>query len=761
LHLRFITITCLWAAWLFVPVQTLTAQGKGSVRGTITDAVTKEPLLGVNIAADRRSGTISDLQGSFLLELETGPHVIEFSYVGYARQRRDVTIREGDMVQLEISMEPLRQMLDEVVVSAGKYEQKLSEVTVSMEVIKPYQLTRQNIVTLEGILEKTPGISILDGQPSIRGGSGFSYGAGSRVLMLVDDLPMISADAGDIKWDYLPVENVNQVEVIKGASSVLYGSSALNGVVNLRTRFPGNEPSTELTMFGGMIMNPARKELIWKDRLPLMAGGSFSHLRKAGNLDLTLGGNYYKNEGYREGDYDNHIRGNTAFRYRFEKIQGLEIGLAASAMYVDKSDFLLWVDADSGAYRQAPASITPLTGNRYNLDPFVEYVNRHGDKHTLKTRLYSVRNNTTNEERNSASKLWYAEYRYLKRFRSDTRWTSGLSFSKNRIVSGLYQDHAGSNLALYSQLDAKLVRRLQGSAGLRWEINTLDGDLYYSIPVFRAGLNFQAGTATFLRGSLGQGYRFPSVAEKFTATTIGGLNIFPNPDLDPERGWSAEVGVKQGIALGTWTGFADLALFLTEYSEMIEFTFGVYPADPDVPPTFDDVGFKALNIGSARISGLDASLSLSGTAGPVQLQLSGGYTYMNPIDPSLLDSAEIVEQDGHILKYRRRHLAKMDLEADIGRLFTGVNFQYYSRMIRVDEVFLDPLIGNLLLPGFPDYWEDHASGYALTDLRLGWNISEVVRLTVNVRNVFNVEYLGRPGDIGPPRSATLQLHLEF
>jgi iron complex outermembrane receptor protein len=251
------------------------------------------------------------------------------------------------------------------------------------------------------------------------------------------------------------------------------------------------------------------------------------------------------------------------------------------------------------------------------------------------------------------------------------------------------------------------------------------------------------------------------VAEKYTATTIGGLKIFPNPDLDPERGWSAEVGVKQGITLGTWAGFADLALFLTEYSEMIEFTFGVYPQDPDGIPTFDDVGFKALNIGSARISGMDASLSLSGSAGPVGLQLSGGYTYMNPVDPSLLDSAEIVKQEGHILKYRRRHLAKLDLEADIGHLFAGVNFQYYSRMIRVDEVFLDPLIGNMLLPGFPGYWEDHATGYALTDLRLGWDISEVVRLTVNVRNVFNVEYLGRPGDIGPPRSATLQLHLEF
>ena len=146
-------------------------------------------------------------------------------------------------------------------------------------------------------------------------------------MMLVDDLPMLSADAGDVKWSYLPVENLNQVEVVKGASSVLYGSSALNGVVNLRTRFPGSDPATEVTLFGGAFMNPSRKELIWWDHQPFFTGASFSHLRKIGKLDLSLGGNYFKNEGFREEDYENRIRGNVGLRYRFEKVQGLSLGL--------------------------------------------------------------------------------------------------------------------------------------------------------------------------------------------------------------------------------------------------------------------------------------------------------------------------------------------------------------------------------------------------------------------------------------------------
>ena len=61
-------------------------------------------------------------------------------------------------------------------------------------------------------MEQVPGVTIIDGQANIRGGSGFSYGAGSRVLLLVDDLPMLAADAGDIKWSFLPVENLEQVE---------------------------------------------------------------------------------------------------------------------------------------------------------------------------------------------------------------------------------------------------------------------------------------------------------------------------------------------------------------------------------------------------------------------------------------------------------------------------------------------------------------------------------------------------------------------
>jgi iron complex outermembrane receptor protein len=744
---------------LFLVGCLLLAQEKGWVSGIVRDAKTGLPMVAVNISADRRSGTISDQQGAFSLQLEEGDHAIEFYYVGYQGVRKQVSVRRGETIRLEIEMTVGTRMLDEVVVSAGKYEQKLSDVTVSLEVIKPQQLSNQNIISLDMILEKTPGISILDGQPSIRGGSGFSYGVGSRVLMLVDDLPMISGDAGDIKWNYMPVENLNQIEVIKGASSVLYGSSALNGIINLRTRFPGNEPSTEITVYGGVHMDPRRKEWIWWDRQPLFAGASFSHLRKFGNLDFSVGGNYHKDEGYREYDYENRIRGNLALRYRFKKWRGLVAGISTSGMYIDQSDFLLWLDADS-AFKQNPQTFAPLSGHRYNIDPYLEYYTPRGDKHSLRTRLYSVGNATVNSDRSSFTKLWYGEYRFLKKVGDQINWTSGTSFSRNTVLANLYEDHRGANAAIYTQLDAHVFKRLKISSGVRWELNSLNGELYYSIPVVRAGINYQAAKATFLRSSFGQGYRFPSVAEKFASTELGGLKIFKNPDLQPERGWGAELGIKQGFSLGPWAGFADLALFWTEYDNMIEYIFGAYPPE-NTPPTINDIGFKALNIGTARINGAEVSLAGTGKLGPLNMQFSGGYTFMNPVDPSIIEEQGKADNEAYILKYRRRHLFKADLETEVWKFFAGINFQYNSRMINVDEVFIDPIFGNLIQPGFPDYWANQAGGYTLIDFRLGWNISEMFRINILLKNAFNKEYLGRPGDIGPPRSITLQARVTF
>ena len=222
-----------------------------TLKGYVLDSKSKDTLIGAVISMDAKTAVSSDMHGFYSLNNTEGIYKLQVVMVGYKTFTQNINLKAGETILLDILMKDANNPLDEVVISAGKYEQKLSEVTVSMDVLKPMLIENKNTTSLETIMNQVPGVTVSDGQASIRGGSGFSYGAGSRVLMLVDEMPMISADAGDIKWNYLPLENLEQVEVIKGASSALFGSSALNGVINLRTAYAKDKPLTKFTTFYG------------------------------------------------------------------------------------------------------------------------------------------------------------------------------------------------------------------------------------------------------------------------------------------------------------------------------------------------------------------------------------------------------------------------------------------------------------------------------------------------------------------------------
>ena len=137
------------------------------------------------------------------------------------KKPKNVALKPSEAKIINIDLVASSTELGTVVVSAGKFEQKIEEVTISMSVMKPKMVENINTTSMDEAMEQVPGVTVIDGQANIRGGSGFSYGAGSRVLLLVDDLPMLAADASDVKWSFLPTENLEQIEVLKGASSAL------------------------------------------------------------------------------------------------------------------------------------------------------------------------------------------------------------------------------------------------------------------------------------------------------------------------------------------------------------------------------------------------------------------------------------------------------------------------------------------------------------------------------------------------------------
>lgn len=87
--------------------------------------------------------------------------------------------------------------------------------------------------------------------------------------------------------------------------------------------------------------------------------------------------------------------------------------------------------------------------------------------------------------------------------------------------------------------------------------------------------NYQLADYSFIRASAGQGYRNPSINEKYLRKDIGGVGIYPNLGIKPEKGYNAELGFKQGYKIGNFQGFVDVAGFYTEYRDMVEFQFGL------------------------------------------------------------------------------------------------------------------------------------------------------------------------------------------
>lgn len=768
----------LYFSFLFFFVSFTILAQKSSVTGKVLDSQTNEPLIGVAVMSDEKNGVTTDINGSYVLLLDPGKYTITFKFIGYAGETKAVNLKADEIETINISLVPSSSMLNEMVISAGKFEQKLSDVTVSIQTIKPSMIENTNTNSIEQIIDKTPGVSIMDDQASIRGGSGYSYGAGSRVLLLVDDLPMLSGDAGDVKWNFAPVENIEQIEVIKGAASALYGSSALNGIINIRTSYPGNTPRTKIIFNSGLYNNPQRKELIWwGSAQPVFAGTQFLHSRKIGNFDLTIGANLFSDQGYRLKDDEQRYRINVNTRYRDKKIKGLSYGINANIMNMKGNEFLLWKDADSGAYRPSDDWTQQINNSRMNIDPYIVYFNEEGNRHSLRTRFYQI-NNTNNTEQASRSYLYYGEYQFQRHFKNELTLTSGLTGTYNYSVADIYGavNHYAANGGGFVQADKK-INLLTLSFGARYEIFKMDDDYDHSKPVFRTGLNYQLAEATFIRGSFGQGFRYPAIAEKYISTSVGSLKIFPNDTLQPEKGWSAEIGLKQGFKVSSWYGYLDVAGFWTQYNNMIEFTFGHYYPDSIVNPNpldyFNYMGFKAYNISNAQINGIDITMMGQGKFFGLPATLLLGYTYTNPIDLDVnRDSLKSTEDN--ILKYRYYHSAKGDFEVEFKKVAIGVSLDYHSFMINIDKAFEDPIVmmngqplidvnGDtaMFLPGLKQYRTEHHTGDIVLDGRISYQVTETSKLSLIIKNVANREYMIRPGDIQPPRSVALQYALKF
>ena len=914
-----------------------------TLKGHIYDAKTSEPLIGASISYKAGTqGTVSDVNGAYEIKLPEGGVDLVISYIGYEDMQMPIVINKRETLVKDIYMKEKTNLMEDVVVTAGRFEQKMSDVTVSMELIKADHIARQAPTDLTSTLQTLPGVDIIDKQPSIRGGGGWTYSVGSRSLVLVDGMSALTPANGVINWNTVPMENIDQVEVIKGASSVLYGSSALNGVINVRTARPGLTPKTKVSAYVGIYGDPKNSSYQWSDKNfwkedkyevepilrsslfsgvsnPMYEGFDLSHSRRIGNFDVSGSMNLFTDEGYREQGYNKRFRIGGNLTYHQPDIQNRIINYGFNIDFLTNKygDFFIW-RSPKEPYR--PSSLTNMgrEENSFRIDPFFNYVNPNNNTtHRIKGRFYytgdrivnptgsnsilnilgnmgtdldALQGMVTNIQNKDYSMLlpfitpllngdlngivngalnvlnpifpnattadycdliswvmnnglpsgtsdlipwlndvsnggkknpshtdhnynYYLDYQFNKKWNSGAQITTGLTYEHITNDSYTTGEHQSDNIAMFFQYDHRFWDKLSVSAGLRAEYYRIDdhhkeaetkifGTKIPFRPIFRAGLNYQLADYSFIRASFGQGYRNPSINEKYLRKDIGGVGVYPNLDIKPEKGFNAELGIKQGYKVGNFQGFVDVAGFYTQYKDMVEFQFGLfnnanYTMINSIGDAFQmltdgkgfGIGAQFHNVSKAQIYGVEISTNgVYNFNKNTKLFYNLGYVYTEPRDADYqernaveglyTDPLQMKEKSntGKYLKYRPKHSFKATVDFQWKRINLGANVAWKSKILAVDYLMMDErpktqldlmdyvrgvAFGYSKGESLASYWKKHNTDYATVDMRLGVKATKEVAFQFMVNNLLNKEYSYRPMAVAAPRTFVVKMDITF
>ncbi|MEO8230736.1 MAG: TonB-dependent receptor [Ignavibacteriota bacterium] len=697
-----------------------------SVSGVVTDS-TENPLPGVNIIlVGTNYGAASDINGKYeLSNIKPGTYKIEFSAVGYNSFIKDDLVINDMPVVLNVTLKDKIIETGEILVTAGKYEQKLSEMPVSVVVISGREL-QKNYFNIDEALRYVPGVSMSEEQISIRGSSGYSKGAGTRVLITIDGVPFYTGDTGEIIWEQIPITDIERVEVIKGPASSLYGSTAIGGVINIITKKVTKQALTSVQMYGGFYDKPAYDEWKWYKGTRTFYETAITHSNSINNFGYSFSFKKLDDDSYRKDDFKKRLLGYMKLDYNLSDVSS--ISLLADFLNMKRGNFLYWKNSQNVLIQNEVDQNKTVESNRL----FLSLIYKQGLSENIggefkSSYYYSKFDGRGVELTTSKANLLRNELLMNFKLPNDITLISGVEFSSANIKSNVFSDPNFFTTAFYSQAEYKGIKNLALTVGFRYDYIKIDSLFGANAYTPRVGLNYSILKDLIWRGSFGTGFRAPTPAEVFTTSDVGvGITVKENLNLKPETSLSFETGLKY---IPSRTFNFDVAVFHTNYDNFIE-------------PQFTSASeIQFINIIKARIQGFEIVSDVSII--PDELMFSVGYTYMDAMDTQL----------NKPLKYRPRHLLYMNAEYKPAPFEFKVDFRFWSRVQEIDDQIVELGLvpdGELRVPVY------------ILDLRAGYNFSistYPLNIFVSAKNVLNYNYIEFIGNLRPIRNFSVGLNL--
>lgn len=379
--------------------------------GVVIDKESKVVISQVSVKSSENEKVETNSYGTFIIPVKKLPVTLYFQKKGFEVD----SIRIQQLGYVNMSLAVLSQDVKTVVVTSGKRNQNIEEIPISIEILKPALIANKGFTNLEQAVNQSPGVFTMDGQVSIRGGGGYAYGAGSRVMLLWNGIPMLSPDVGDVKWNAVPMEQASQIEILKGASSVLYGSGALNGIIALTEKEAKPEGQLTMKYQSGVYGDPKRSSMTWWNRNPTSHLLDVYYGKSKGRLGYTIGVNGLIDEGYREGNDEKRARINGSLYYFPKKYPKMKLGMSYQFQWQDKGVFILWKN-DSMGYQALENTLSRQRAIRLNVDPYLKFIDKHDNKHYLRTRYYLVTTGNSDKVYDASfAEMYYADYNIQKK----------------------------------------------------------------------------------------------------------------------------------------------------------------------------------------------------------------------------------------------------------------------------------------------------------------------------------------------------------
>jgi outer membrane receptor protein involved in Fe transport len=714
----------------------LPAAAQGVLRGSVRDSQ-GAPIRGASVVVPGTTlATRADVNGRFrLAPVPAGTVRMHVGAIGFARVDTTVSLTGGDSTTVEVTLAFAPLALPPVDVISDKVPHFGERPATSVAFVSEQDLDRRAVNTVDEAIDHAPGVQFVNGQINLRGSTGYVQGLNSRVLMTVDGVPMNQGDRGGINWDILAVDEIESVQILKGAGSSLYGSAAFGGVVNITTRPVPAGMHGRVRLSGGVYGDPPHAIWRFRDSPGLQGSADVAASYGSDVMGGRISAGYRHSDGYREQDRQDHLHFGGKGRWQAAPNMHVDI---SGAWAVDRYDVpLSWCSRtecdDRGQVFQPFKVDTTELGARTDsrkgylaaqvartVSPQFAWVARAS---WLRTHFTDVRRSATEF---GFGNRFGAELRVESHPESTRTVVVGSEVTFSDVTSDIFGGHSQSEFAAYGQSEQR-VGPLRVSGGARLDFMAVDGGsptavvsprVGFTLPTDRRGSDGEGGS---VRASVGRGFRSPTMAERFVHTFALGFEIIPNPNLRPETAWSFEIGYTTAPLLRVMR--IDAAAFWTEARDLIE------PQLLFIPP--DTVRIQLQNVVRARIAGIDASV----TAAPIpgRLLTTLGYTYLATRRRLAGDSTE------GPLAFRPRHLLTLGADYDLGAASVGADLRYASRPERIElEGFVDP----------------RRVPVKLLNLRAAWSRGPV-EMRILAANLLNYIYNLVPETLAPVRTVTV------